>query len=120
MLLRLQGCAGGLKYHYHSRNVKSMKNPIILLRHAQSEYNQACSNYYDQNGLHGMTWEQACEIVDFNRTINYNSCFIDSSITQEGILQVGFPLRSAKTPATSSSCSLPSIWCWSPLSEGRS
>ena len=69
-------------FTYHNQPT----NDIIIIRHAQSNFNKGWLDYRAINNL-DISWDECIKIKEFNQAVSYAKEFIDCSITESGKLQ---------------------------------
>ena len=63
---------------------------LVLIRHAQSEFNAACDEYAKQIGIDKLGWDQQMNVELFTQGVVFNEFFIDSKLSEKGVEQVLF------------------------------
>ena len=63
---------------------KLTQTDLILIRHAESEFNAACHSYAYQLGIHQLGWNEQMQVKAFTDSVAFNEAFIDSRITSKG------------------------------------
>ena len=57
---------------------------VVLIRHAESEFNEACNTYAAQMGIDRLGWEEQMTFRAFTEDVIYNQMHIDSRLTEKG------------------------------------
>lgn len=61
---------------------------LVLIRHAESEFNAACDEYAKQIGIDKLGWDQQMNVQLFTEGVVFNEFFIDSKLSEKGVAQV--------------------------------
>lgn len=65
-----------------------IKYDIVLIRHAQSLFNEATIRETSRLGLSHLSWEELIEDVKFNKHVTYNQLYMDPPLSEAGRKQV--------------------------------
>lgn len=76
--------------------MKGKKYDIVLIRHAQSLFNEATQKAAAQLSLQHLGWDELIEHPEFNKLVTYNKQYMDPSLSEKGRIQVLWSLSSVK------------------------
>ena len=61
---------------------------LIMIRHAESKFNEACDQFTKQLGIDKLGWDEQMNVKAYSEEVLFNEAYFDSKLSEKGKEQV--------------------------------